>query len=380
MPENTRVAPKPGQTLLEVAEAAGMTIEAGCRMGVCGADPVAIRSGLECTSRVTDDELATLGRLGYAENTRMACCVRVSGPVEVSLTPDKAEAPNLSRVEIKYDRTVAKVIVIGNGIAGVTAADQLRRRHPDVEIDVIAEEPHHLYNRMGISRLVYGRSAMQGLYLNPDAWYEERRITSWLNTRALHIDRGDRVVQLGTGETLHYDRLILATGSSSHVPPIEGFGVPGTAVLRSADDAIGLRAFAQRPATRRAAIAGGGLLGLEAAYALHKIGLKTVVLERSNRLLKRQLDARAAKILRNYLEGLGLEFEMEAEAESVDANGRLRGVTLTDGRRIEAHILLVAAGIRPNIDLAKDGRPGGQARRAGRRPHAHRRSQRARRG
>ncbi|MDA0165275.1 FAD-dependent oxidoreductase [Solirubrobacter ginsenosidimutans] len=353
VPDNTRVAPKPGQTLLEVAEAAGMTIEAGCRMGVCGADPVAIRSGLENLSRVTDDELATLGRLGYADNTRMACCVRVSGPVEVALTPDKAETPNLSQIEIKFDTSLKKVVVVGNGIAGVTAADQLRRRHPDVEIDLIAEEPHHLYNRMGISRLVYGRSAMQGLYLNPDAWYEERRITAWLNTRALEIDRAARTVQLGTGETLGYDRVILATGSSSHVPPIEGFGVPGTAVLRSADDAIGLRAFAQRPATRFAAIAGGGLLGLEAAYALHKIGLKTVVLERSNRLLKRQLDARAAKILRNYLEGLGLAFEMEAEAESVDANGRLRGVTLTDGRRLEAHILLVAAGIRPNVDLAK---------------------------
>jgi len=354
VPGNTRVAPKPGQTLLEVAEGAGMTIEAGCRMGVCGADPVAIRSGLECTSRVTDDEQATLGRLGYAANTRMACCVRVSGPVEVALTPDKAETPSLSRIEVPYDKSVTKVVVIGNGIAGVTAADQLRRRHPDVDIDLIAEEPHHLYNRMGISRLVYGRSAMQGLYLNPDAWYEERRITAWLNTRALAIDRAQRTVALGTGETLTYDRLILATGSSSHVPAIEGFGVPGTAVLRSAEDAIGLRAFAQRPATRRAAIAGGGLLGLEAAYALHQIGIQTVVLERSNRLLKRQLDARAATILRNYLEGLGLKFEMEAEAESVDANGRLRGVTLTDGRRLEAHILLVAAGIRPNVELARD--------------------------
>ena len=354
VPGNTRVAPKPGQTLLEVAEGAGMTIEAGCRMGVCGADPVAIRSGLECTSRVTDDEQATLDRLGYAANTRMACCVRVSGPVEVALTPDKAETPSLSRIEVPYDKSVTKVVVIGNGIAGVTAADQLRRRHPDVDIDLIAEEPHHLYNRMGISRLVYGRSAMQGLYLNPDAWYEERRITAWLNTRALAIDRAQRTVALGTGETLTYDRLILATGSSSHVPAIEGFGVPGTAVLRSAEDAIGLRAFAQRPATRRAAIAGGGLLGLEAAYALHQIGIQTVVLERSNRLLKRQLDARAATILRNYLEGLGLKFEMEAEAESVDANGRLRGVTLTDGRRLEAHILLVAAGIRPNVELARD--------------------------
>ena len=355
VPDNKRVAPKPGQTLLEAAEAAGMTIEAGCRMGVCGADPVAIKSGLECTSPVNDDELATLGRLGYAPNTRMACCVKITGPVEVALTPDKAETPALSRVSsFNYDRTVGRVVVIGNGIAGVTAADHLRRRHPDVEIDLIAEEPHHLYNRMGISRLVYGRSAMQGLYLNPDAWYDERRITAWLNTRALGIDRDKRLVTLGTGERLQYDRLILATGSSSFVPPIEGFGAPGTAVLRSADDAIRLRAFAQRPATRRAAIAGGGLLGLEAAYALHKLGLKTVVLERSDRLLRRQLDARAAEILRNYLEGLGLEFVMEAKAESVDANGRLRAVNLSEGRSIEAHILLVAAGIQPNVELARE--------------------------
>ena len=259
----------------------------------------------------------------------MACCVQITGPVEVALTPDKAEAPRLSQVRgFNYDKSVARVVVIGNGIAGVTAADHLRRRHPDVEIDLIAEEPHHLYNRMGISRLVYGRSAMQGLYLNPDAWYEERRITAWLNTRALASTATQREVALGTGERLHYDRLILATGSSSFVPPIEGFGVAGTAVLRSADDAIRLRAFAQRPATRRGAVAGGGLLGLEAAYALHKLGLKTVVLERSDRLLRRQLDARAAEILRHYLEGLGLEFVMEAEAESVDANGRLRAVNL----------------------------------------------------
>jgi monoamine oxidase len=98
----------------------------------------------------------------------MACCVRVSGPVEVALTPDKAEAPARPRVDVKYDKSVTKVVVIGNGIAGVTAAEQLRRRHPEVEIDLIADEPHHLYNRMGISRLVYGRSAMQGLYLIPD--------------------------------------------------------------------------------------------------------------------------------------------------------------------------------------------------------------------
>ncbi|HEX6022363.1 MAG TPA: FAD-dependent oxidoreductase [Solirubrobacter sp.] len=354
VPEDKRVVPKPGQSLLEIAESNGMTIEAGCRMGICGADPIAIKSGMECTSPISDDEKATLERLGLAPNTRMACCVRVTGPVTVSLTPDRDAVPHVSRVQFDFDRDVKRVVVIGNGIAGVTAADHLRRRHPECEIDLVAEEPHHLYNRMGISRLVYGRSAMQGLYLNPDGWYDERQITTWLNTRALAIDRGRGEVALGTGETLGYDRLILATGSSSFVPAIDGFGMPGTCVLRSAGDAIDLRAFAQRFRARRAVVAGGGLLGLEAAYALHKLGLKTVVLERSHALLRRQLDARAGELLREYLERLGIEILVESEVEAVEGGSRLRAVNLRDGRRLETQILLVAAGIRPNVELAQD--------------------------
>ena len=298
VPDNKRVAPKPGQTLLEVAEAAGMTIEAGCRMGVCGADPVAIqlRPGEPRRASPTTSSRRSSGSATPTTRGWRAACGS-SGPVEVALTPDKAETPNLSQIETSSTtRSLKKVVVIGNGIAGVTAADHLRRRHPDVEIDLIAEEPHHLYNRMGISRLVYGRSRDAGPLPEPGRLVRgapDHRLAE--HARAGDRPRRARTVQLGTGETLGYDRLILATGSSSYVPPIEGFGVPGTAVLRSADDAIRLRAFAQRPATRRAAVAGGGLLGLEAAYALHKLGLKTVVLERSDRLLKRQLDARAAR-------------------------------------------------------------------------------------
>src|SRR5262249_27375825 len=154
-------------------------------------------------------------------------------------------------LDFNYDKDVKHVVVIGNGIAGVTACDHVRRRHPGTKIDLIAEEPHHLYNRMGISRLVYDRSAMQGLYLNPDTWYDERAITPWLNTRALGVDRDNREVALGTGEKLPYDRIILAAGSSAWVPPIEGFGLTGTGVLRSAADAIALRSYAQRVGTQR---------------------------------------------------------------------------------------------------------------------------------
>src|SRR4051794_905819 len=353
-PEDKHVVPEPGMSLLEVAEANGMQIEAGCRMGICGADPVAIKDGMSCTSPISDDEQATLDRLGLADNTRMACCIRVTGPVTVALNPDKPEPGKVATVPgFAYDTAVKRVVIVGNGIAGVTAADHLRRRHPKVEIDLIAAEPHHLYNRKGISRLVYGRSAMQGLYLNPDAWYEDRAITSWLNTRALSIDRTSRSVTLGTGETLPYDRLILATGSRGLVPPIEGFGLAGTGVLRSAADAMALREYAQRRGSGQAVVAGGGLLGLEAAYALQKLGLETVVLERSERLLRRQLDQRSSELLRTHLEGLGIDVLLNAEVRAARGTERLHEVELRDGRSLPAQVLLAAAGVQPDIELAR---------------------------
>src|SRR5690606_22550849 len=157
----------------------------------------------------------------------------------------------------KFDKSVQKVVIIGNGIAGITAADHLRRRHPTCEISVVAKESHHLYNRMGLSRLIYGRSAMKGLYLLAEDWYEDYSINTLLNTLVTKIDRDKKVVQLADGDSLPYDRLILAMGSSGRVPKIEGMGMEGTFVLREADDAIAMRAYAQKYRSKKAVIAGG---------------------------------------------------------------------------------------------------------------------------
>lgn len=359
MPGDQRFVVEAGRTLLEVIEANNLPLEAGCRMGVCGADPVAVVAGMEHLGPISDDERATLRRLNLAENTRMACCARVEGTCSVALKPERKRKGAARPVAPEYDQSIKRVVVIGTGIAGVTAADHVRRRHPTCEIHLVGRESHYLYNRMAISRLIYGRSAMQGLYLMPETWYEENQITCWLNTQATHIDRTAQTVALGTGEMLPYDRLILAMGSSSMVPPINGFGRPGTFVLREADDAMRIRAFAQDNRARHAVVAGGGLLGLEAAYALHKLGLHAAVLERSDRLLKRQLDARASQYLREYLENLGLEIIINAEtAEVLPENGsteeRVREVVLKDGRRMPCDVFLVAAGITPNIALAQD--------------------------
>jgi NADPH-dependent 2,4-dienoyl-CoA reductase/sulfur reductase-like enzyme/ferredoxin len=354
-PENKTVPAQAGQSLLELIESCGGRIESGCRMGVCGADPVAVREGADCLSPMGDDERNTLERLGHATNTRMACSARMQkGAVHIALVPDKA-APASTSSPQAYDHAIERVIIIGNGVAGVTAADHVRRRHPKCSIRLVAEESHPLYNRMGITRLVYGRSAMQGLYLMPEAWYSDRNIEVLLNTavRAIHPQRKE--LNLADGETLTYDRLILATGSSSFVPPLPGWGGDGCFVLRSADDAMAVRAYAQRSGAQHAVVAGGGLLGLEAAYALHKLGLAVTVVERNAWLLHRQLDERGAQVLQAYLAGLGVRMRLGARLQSLGgAQDGPAMLQLEAEEALPAEILVVAAGVAPNSGLAKE--------------------------
>src|SRR5262249_32624853 len=158
---------------------------------------------------------------------------------------------------------VRRVVILGNGIAGVTAAEEIRRADPDCELHVVGREIHPLYNRMGISRIVYGRSAMAGLFLLGDDWYERRGITCWLNTRAVGIDLVSREVALGTGQRLGFDRLILATGGRGSIPPVAGTHLPGCFVLREAGDAAGIRAYVQEHRATTAVVVGAGPLGLE---------------------------------------------------------------------------------------------------------------------
>ncbi len=342
-----------GMSLLALAEREKQPIEAGCRMGVCGADPVAIMQGGGCLTRPDEDEQNTLRRLGFADNTRMACVARVqSGPVTVALKPEPG-TPKASAVTA-YDRSIVSVVVLGNGIAGVTAADFLRRGHPECEIHVVGAESHVHYNRMGISRLVFGRSAMQGLYLLPEQWYDDHQVVAWLNTRASRIDIAAKQVSLATGDTLHYDRLILAMGASSARPPVDGFGRDGSFVMRAAADAMAIRAYAQEHGCRTAVVAGGGLLGLEGAHALHELGLDVTVLERGGRLMGKQVDERCSELLHGHLARMGLHVEYRAESQALAGEGRVTGVTLKDGRTLGCDIFLAAVGNRPNADLARD--------------------------
>lgn len=351
VPSGQRIVVAAETTLLDAAERAGIHLEAGCRMGVCGADPVAVVSGSDRLSPPGAGERSTLERLGFAAGCRMACSARVRGPVEISLDVSR-QTNAVPTVVHDPDPSIANVVIVGNGIAANTAADHVRRLHPSCAIDVVGDELHPLYNRMGISRLVYGRSAMSGLMLHDDEWYERNSITAWLNTVVDEIDRAARIVVLATGERLPYDRLILATGATATLPPITGLDDPAVFVMRTAEDATRIRALAQRAHARRAVVIGGGLLGIETAHALRHLGLRTTIVQRSPRLLAGHLDQRASQLLQQYLQRVGVAVTVDAAPVAVVRTDAGASVSLDDGDTVDADLVVVCAGITPAIDLA----------------------------
>lgn len=364
-PLGTTTPIRNGQTLLDVLESCGAAINAGCRAGACGADPIAVTAGSERLAPIGGDERATLQRLGCADNTRLACMARVrnAGPITVELKPHakgaarhggapSAEPPPRA---IEFDRSIRRVIIIGNGVAGLTAADHVRRNHPECEIDLIGRENHSAYNRMAIAKLISTPTGVSGLHLLPDQWYAEHRVKAWLNTHVTGLDTARREVTLATQDTLAYDRLILATGSAAQVPPMAGFGIDGSFVLRDADDAMTIRDHMQRHGGKTAVVIGAGLLGLEAAQALTQLGAQVQLLAKSKQLLDRQIDAAASELLVAHLATKGIAIITEAKVLSLehDGRGRLNEVALADGRRLPADAVVVCAGSRANLDLAR---------------------------
>jgi NADPH-dependent 2,4-dienoyl-CoA reductase/sulfur reductase-like enzyme/ferredoxin len=356
-PDGRSILTAAGNTLLDVVESADLSIEAGCRMGLCGADPIAVRAGAENLAPPTDDERATLRRLCIPDGNRLACQAVVLGDCTISLTPDRSGAP-ATAAPVSAPTTgrapLGRIVVLGGGIAGVTVAEKLREEDAECAIALVNQEAHHLYNRMGISRLIYGRSAMAGLYLLPDSWFEAQRIDSWLNTVARSVDVPNHTVRLATGELLDWDVLVFATGSRASVPPVTGYGRPGTFAVREAGDAAQIRAYAQRIGARAAVIGGGGVLGLEAAYSLHRLGLRVTVLERAARLLTRGADARAAALLFEYLTRTGIDVLTGVTATAVEGDGGVERVLLDDDTALEAQLFVGAVGVTPNAELARD--------------------------
>jgi len=249
------------------------------------------------------------------------------------------------------------LVIIGNGMASQRLLDALVR-HPQRphRITVVGEEPVPAYNRILLSPLLAGELAPEALTLQDASWYADNDVTLILGDRVTAIDRERRLLITHRGNTLRYDRLVLATGSRPALPAVPGITLDGVHTFRDLRDVSALEAIARQGGN--AVVIGGGLLGLEAAEGLRKRGgraLTVSVLQRSHRLMNRQLDTTAAQLLEATLRERGILIETGASLAALEDNGQgqVQSVTLSDGRKLPADSIIVAAGITPNAELGQ---------------------------
>ncbi len=242
-------------------------------------------------------------------------------------------------------------LIIGNGAAGNAAAETLRKYDPEGAIHIFSREKYPFYYVPALPEFLAGERQLHQFTLHHLDWYENNRIDLHLETEIIRIDPDRKLVETRQGEQYRYDRLLLATGGYSFVPPMKGADSEGVYTLRTFNDAGTIREKAKE--SRRVVLIGGGLLGLEAGNGLRRAGLKVTVVEFFPRLLPRQMDVPGAAILQKQLEEMGFTFYLGAKTQEIVREPNGLTVVLESGERLPADMVLISAGVRPELTLAK---------------------------
>ena len=247
-----------------------------------------------------------------------------------------------------------KLVVVGNGMAGIRTLEELLKLTPDLyEITVFGAEPHPNYNRILLSPVLSGEQSLRDIVLNDEDWYLRHGIRLLLNRKVVGVNRARRIVLADDGSETPYDRLLLATGSKPFILPVPGSDLDGVVAFRDIGDVNQMIEASSR--YRHAVVIGGGLLGLEAANGLAARGMDVAVVHLGASLLDRQLDGGAAAMLRRGLEARGLKFLLGRQTREIlgGADGRVRALRFADGEEIAADLVVMAVGVRPDTELAE---------------------------
>lgn len=258
----------------------------------------------------------------------------------------------LVSVSGKADNRKQHLVVVGNGMAAMRTVEELLKVAPELyEITVFGSEPHGNYNRIMLSPVLSGEKPVEEIILNTKEWYARHGIILHTGDPVVSIDRRNRVVRSHSGYECRYDRMLLATGSNPVIIPVPGHQLPGVVTFRDLSDVDAMLQAAK--SGKNAVVIGGGLLGLEAANGLMRQGMNVTVVHLLDSLMERQLDKSAGTLLKQSLEARGMKFVMPAQTEAILGEQRVTGVKFKDGQQIEADIVVMAVGIRPNMALAQ---------------------------
>lgn len=243
--------------------------------------------------------------------------------------------------------------MIGNGMAGVRTVEEILKLNRDkFEITIFGNEPYPNYNRIQLSTVLQGDTTIDDIIMNSWDWYEHNNIELFTGEAIVKIDPVAKTVLSETGRSIEFDELIIATGSSSFILPIPGADKEGVAGFRDIKDCETMIQAART--YRKAAVIGGGLLGLEAARGLLNLGMEVDIIHLMPHLMERQLDSAASEMLRSELEAQGMNFLMEKQTVEILGDERVTGLRFKDGSEIEANLVVMAVGIKPNVQLAKE--------------------------
>jgi nitrite reductase (NADH) large subunit len=243
------------------------------------------------------------------------------------------------------------ILILGNGAAGATTAEEIRKIDTQCAITVVSDEDRYFYSRPRVIELLSGKVTPEQILIRKKEWYEANNIRLMLGTKAVGLNIPEKTVFLSNGESIVYDRLVLALGSNSFVPPFKGAQSPGVFTLRTIDDAEKIIEYSA--GRKSAAVIGGGLLGIEAANSLLGRGLSITVIEFFERLLPRQLDTESALILKELLENKGLKFMLGMQTEELAGTEGAVKVKFKNADDFSAGMVVISAGVRPNTGITE---------------------------
>jgi len=242
--------------------------------------------------------------------------------------------------------------IIGCGIAGMTAATTLRQRNPDAKVTLYTDENHPYYPRPKLYSILSGEAQPSDIYAFPTEWFENQGIRIQMGKEVASVDTTRKKLLFQNGTEANYDKLLLANGARPFLPPVKGVDKTGVFTLRSIDDALRIREYARK--VGKAIVIGGGLLGLEFAASLHRLGQQVDVVEIFPRLLPNQLDAEGAETFKSQIEKVGLNVVLGVKTQEILGEKTVSGIALDNGNILQGRLVLFSAGIRPNAEMAGD--------------------------